>query len=43
MNLTMYEPNIYINNNKFISIVDNCQRSSITAEKFSKSTKSSKK
>ena len=23
MNLIMYEPNIYINNSKFISIVDN--------------------
>jgi len=23
MNLIMYEPNIYINNNKFVSIVDN--------------------
>ena len=28
MNLIMYEPNIYINNSKFISIVDN-QHSSI--------------
>jgi len=23
MNVIMYEPNIYVNNNKFISIVDN--------------------
>ena len=23
MNLIMYEPNIYVNNNKFVSIVDN--------------------